>query len=230
MPTQLDHPPFPLFILTNPSRLCHNRAMNAAASITSDPAAQPDLTRAWARASATLNAFAALVAFAIRLVHSRNRRGVMRCLALLKLLWRRSNSAVTQHLARLRQGRLPSGQDSANASAATSRDAPRVHSDSPSGPLTQFIAEVDRRKAPASRIEAPRFEAPPEHHRPVCFPAEEHAGHHPPPPASSVECRAPAAEPCSASRTAFRQTDTVPAKRWPVLMPPAPEVAATAPR
>jgi len=314
--------------------------MNAAAATVSDRAAQPDTTRAGARAFATLNAFAALVMLVFDLIehgktlavtlrdhirglgHARAgrffgtgnahaigtymRRGVMRSIALHKmLLWHQANRPLGSRLAGLRHDRIPPEQGSANArgDAAAQDNAPakpmrsewrqtgdlsslttdqaitdaaRRHAagamrsdmcrrssmtgENPGalrheslvptepfgGSLTQFgdywlggscrqadsrpqfSAEVDRRKAPASRIETPRFEAPPEHQRPNCLSAEEQLRVFLPPQAASAECPSPEAEPRSASRHAFERTETAPAMHWPVSPRPAREVAATA--
>jgi hypothetical protein len=292
--------------------------MSTAAAIVSDRAAQPDLTRAWARASATLNAFAYLLTLVFNLtghaktlarafrVHVRQpgygrtgrffgtaiipviskcmRRGVMRGMALYKVLWRRACRRPSTRLPALQRDRTPSGQGGANARAGTAaaHDAPAkaalpkwrqacdlshllaepavaeaarrrvagailpgidldfantAESAGASwdnllvpiarfgGSLNQFIAEVDRRKAPASRIETPRFGVPPEHHRPDCLLAEEQSCNRAPPQQESAECSSPEFGPCPETCEAFVRTETAPALRWPVS--PAREVAAT---
>ncbi|HUB48882.1 MAG TPA: hypothetical protein VMB73_28230, partial [Acetobacteraceae bacterium] len=82
---------------------------------------------------------------------------------------------------------------------------------------------VDRRKAPASRIETPRFGAPPEHLRPDCLLAEEQSCDRAPPQQASAECLSPEAQPCPET---FEQTETAPVLHWPVS--PAREVAVPA--
>ncbi|HUB48036.1 MAG TPA: hypothetical protein VMB73_23910 [Acetobacteraceae bacterium] len=96
------------------------------------------------------------------------------------------------------------------------------------GSLKHFIAEVDWCKAPASRIETPRFERAPEHHRPGSLSAEEQSRDHAPPQAASAECSSPEAEPCPETCETFEPTETAPARSWPVSRPPTREVAATA--
>jgi len=94
------------------------------------------------------------------------------------------------------------------------------------GALTESLAEVDRRKAPASRIETPRFGVPPEYRRPCCLLAEEQLRDVPPPQDWSAESSSPDAGSRLASRETFVPAETVPANRWPVS--PAREVAVTA--
>src|ERR1700752_2775887 len=60
-------------ILTDNAVLSQNDAMSTAAAIVSVRAAQPDPTRAWARASATLNAIALLINLVFNLIrHGKN--------------------------------------------------------------------------------------------------------------------------------------------------------------
>jgi len=227
--------------------------MSTAAVTVSGRAAQPDLTRAWARASSTLNAVAVLIALVFSLIRQgktlavafRNRvrkpgdgltgrfvgtaiipliskcmrRGVMRSAALYKAPARPRTAGPTPP---------PTCPDLANTTEQTgaSRDdrfVPIVrHGDS----FTQFTAEVDRCKAPASRIETPRFGVPPEHLRPDCLLAEEQSCDRAPPQQVSAECSSPAAGPCPETGETFEQTETAPVLHWPVS--PAPEVAAPA--
>jgi len=306
----------------------HTPAMSTAAAIVSARAAQPDLTRAWARASATLNAVAAFVAFVCNLVlpgknlafanrvrksgHgftawffgtstidvivARLPRGIMRSLALPQALWHRAWRDVSVWIPMLWRGRSAPGQDGANArpnaaaqdnvsskdmrstacqscdlshlpthdfsdrptkeaaAQAAAREVCRHNAgaiaagirldrgitaetadavwDEPLVPirrfrlsLTRFSAEVDRCKAPASRIETLRFGVPPEHPRLDSLSAEEQSSDHAPPQAASAECSSPEAEPCPET---FKLTETGPAMPWPVSLPPAQEVAATA--
>ena len=107
-------------------------------------------------------------------------------------------------------------------------DALLVGIDRFGGSRSQFIAEVDRRRAPASRVETPRSEAPPEHHRPDALSAEERSRDVAPPQAASAECSMPEAAPRAAAGQAFALTATAP-EPWPVALPPMREVAATAP-
>ena len=224
--------------------------MSTAAVTVSDRAAQPDLTRAWARASATLNAVAVLVTFVCNLIrHGKNlalvfhdhvhtlgyaltgrffgtaiipiiskcmRRGVMRDVAL-----------YTAPARRRAAGTIPPGtcRDLANIAEHTgaSRDAQRVPIARNGFSLIPFTAEVDRRKAPASRIETPRFGAPPEHRRRDCLLAEKQSCDRAPPQQASAECLSPEAQPCPET---FEQTETAPVLHWPVS--PAREVAAPA--
>jgi hypothetical protein len=237
-------------ILTDPDVLCQNDAMSTAAVTVADRAAQPDPTRAWARASATLNAVAVLITLVFNLIqHGKNlvvalcdhvrkpgdnltggfsgtaiipiiskcmRRGVMRGVALYAVPARPRAAGPT---------RPGTCRDFANAAEKTgaSRDDQFVpiarHGDSP----IQFTAEVDRRKAPASRIGTPRFGAPPEHLRPDCLLAEGQSCDRAPPQQASAEWRSPEAEPCPET---FEQTETTPVLHWPVS--PAREVAAPA--
>ncbi|HUB50440.1 MAG TPA: hypothetical protein VMB73_36190 [Acetobacteraceae bacterium] len=227
--------------------------MSTAAVTASDRAAQPDPMRAWARASATLNAVAVLITLVFSLIqhgktlalafrnHDRKpgdnligrffgtaiidiiskcmRRGVMRSAALYKAPARRRAAGRTVP---------PTCLDLANTAEQTgaSRDAQRVPIARLGGSLTQFTAEVDRRKAPASRIEAPRFGAPPEHLRPDCLLAEEQSCDRAPPLQASAECPSPAAGPCPETGETFERTETAPVLHWPVS--PAREVAAPA--
>ena len=210
------------------------------------------------------------------------RRGVMRSVALYKVLWERSDRDPRVRFPPLRRDRTPPNQGDATAKPKTpvkdtrpkwwqTRDLAYLPTEAEvadearrrpagaivadicldfgmtpenagalwdqllapiarfGGSLKRFTAEVDRRNAPASRIETPRFEAPAEHQRPNCLSAEERSRDHPPPQASYAENAAPAAEPCTASGTALEQTETAPALHWPVSPPTAPEVAAAAP-
>jgi len=293
--------------------------MNAAAAITSARAAQPDRSRAWARASATLNAAAVLVSF-IGNVIGQGRRlaracrghpaasgdtppgrrretrvapvsltnwrgGIIRGAALCRLLWHHANPGLGALLPALRRDRAqaePGGAFACSGVAATdnvpaqaAHPQSRQACDLPSRPtqpavadpacrpaahaphitldlvsttatagalrdslpvrgnrlgfrLTPFLAKVDRCKAPASRIEPPRFEAPPEHQRPNCLSAVEQLRDVLPPQAASAGCLSPQAEPCTASRQAFQRSETVPVMQRPVLPRQAREVAATA--
>jgi hypothetical protein len=222
----------------------------AAVTASSDRAAQPDITRAWARASATLNAVVVLITLFLKPIRQgktlgdvfRNhvlepgcrltgrffgtviipiiskcmRRGVMRDIALYTAPARRRAEGPTLSHACL---------DLANTAEQTgvSRDAQLVPIACNGFSLTQFTAEVDRRKAPASRIETPRFGAPPEHLRPDCLLAEEQSCDRAPPLQASAECLSPEAQPWPET---FEQTETVPVLHWPVS--PAREVAAPA--
>jgi len=229
--------------------------MSTAAVTTSDRAAQPDLTRAWARASATLNAVAVLITFVFDLIrHGKTlaravtfpndvrepgdgligrffgtaiipiiskcmRRGVMRSVVLYTAPARRRAAGRTLP---------PTCLDLANTAEQTgvSRDAQLVPIACNGFSLTQFTAKVDRRKAPASRIETPRFGAPPEHLRPDCLLAEEQSCDRAPPQQASAEWSSPAAGPCPETGETFEQTETAPVLHWPVS--PAREVAVPA--
>ena len=310
---------FPFAILTVAAGLCDSRSMSTAAATASDRAAQPVPTRAWTRASATLNAFACLVALVLNLIglgktlarsfrgHVRQpgygltrgffgtsgipaigtclRRSLMHSVALYKALWHQATRGLSERLSGLRRDRTPPEQGDAHARAGaaaqvnapaktaspkwtcdlsslpTEQDAAdaarrrRVGAMIPDvrtaanrtsdnagmfpdkllvpigrlgGSLNQFIAEVDRCKAPASRVETPRFEAPPEHHRPNCLSAEDQLRDPAPPQAKSAEWSSPEAGPRAASGNAFERTETAPAIARPVLPRPAREVAATA--
>jgi len=285
--------------------------MCTAAATASARAAQPVLTRAGTRASATLNAFAVLIAVVVNLIdHGRilalTVRGkpgfgrasrvfatglhtipalCLRCsamhgVALAKALWRRARCALRAWLPGLRRDRIPLDQSSANihagataqdsalakatpAALGQARDISRLSAPPQAagqarrpwagpldlgitpanagplrdegrpvrrfgGSLRQFIAEVDRCKAPASRVETPRFGAPPEHHRPGSLSAEEQSRDHAPPQAASAAKSLPQAGPCPETCGTFRPTETAPAKPWPVSLPPLQEVAVTA--
>ncbi|HUB49304.1 MAG TPA: hypothetical protein VMB73_30390 [Acetobacteraceae bacterium] len=318
--------------------------MSTAAAIVSARAAQPDLTRAGARASATPNAVAAFVAFVCNLVlHSKNlaftfancvrksghgltarffgtsiidaivarlRHGVMRRLALPEMLSHRAWRGVSVWLPVLWRRRISPGQAGADAraiaaaqhnvraiAAAQDDNAPAKDmrstmwqtcdlshlpaqdlSDRPANgaaaqaaarearrrkagaiaagtclassitaetaglvwyeplvatrrfriSLTRFSAEVDRCKAPASRVETPRFGVPPEHPHLDSLSAEEQSSDHAPPQAASAECPSPEAEPCPETCETFEPTETAPAMTWPVSLPTAQEVAAAA--
>jgi hypothetical protein len=224
--------------------------MSTAAVTVSDRAAQPDPTRAWARASATLNAVAALVTFVFNLIrHGKNlavavrdhvpepgyrlasrflgtaiipiiskcmRRGVMRGVALYAMPARprAADPALTDTCL-----------DFTNPAEKTgaSRDDRFVPIARHGGSLTHFTAEVDRRKAPGSLIETPRFGAPPEHLCPDCLLAEGQSCDHAPPQQASAEWSSPEAKPCPET---FEQTETAPVLHWPVSQ--AREVAAPA--
>ena len=294
----------------------YSAAMNAASAIVSARAAQPDSSRAWARASAILNAFAALVALVfnliehgrhlaltvrrhireagyglagrcfgtngIRVIYTNIRRGV----ALHKALWQRANRRLGLRLPALQCDHTPSGRNGVNApvGAAAKDNSPAVAAhthwwqpgdlshlsavkavadearrrasrailpgtspafgaatknasafwdqlfvpiDRFGCSLTQFIAEVDRRKAPASRIETPRFGVPPEHHCLDCLLAEEQLCDRAPPQQSPAECLSPEAGPCPESSETFARTETAPALRWPASPAPAWEVATS---
>jgi len=224
--------------------------MSTAAVTVSACAAQPDPTRAWARASITPNAVAVLVTFVCNLIrHGKNlalafhdhvhtrgynltgrffgtaiipiiskcmRRGVMRGMALYTAPARHRAAGLT---------RPGTCHDLANTAANTgaSRDARFVPIARFGDSLIPFTAEVDRRKAPASRIETPRFGAPPEHRRRDCLLAEKQSCDRAPPQQASAEWSSPEAEPCPAT---FEQTETAPAMCRPVS--PAREVAAPA--
>ena len=295
--------------------------MQAASATVSARAAPPVLTRARARASATLNAFAALVALAvtfiehaqhlaftvrahvaepadgltrrffetsgIRLIGMYMRRGAMRSVTLYRVLWPQTNRGALLRLRALLRDRTPPEQGGAHARAGTAAhdnapaipthpkwhqtcdlsylpgqepvaDAARrraacsilsaisVHNRitagsagasrdellapiaSFGGSLTPFIAEVDRCKAPASRVETPRFERAPEYPCPDSLSAEEQSCDVTPPQAASAECSSPPAEPCSACGETFARTEIAPAMLWPVSLPPMREIAATA--
>ena len=227
--------------------------MSTAAATVSACAAQPDPTRAWARVSVTLNAVAVLIAVICNLIRQGKnlalafhdhvhtlgynltgrfsgtaiiliigkcmRHGVMRAVALY------TASARPRAAAALLPGTC---RDLANTAAKTgaSRDDRFVPIARPGDPFIQFTAEVDRRKAPASRIETPRFGVPPEHLRPDCLLAEEQSCDRAPPQQVSAECSSPAAGPCPETGETFEQTETAPVLHWPVS--PAPEVAAPA--
>ena len=237
-------------ILTDNAVPCQNDAMSTAAAIVSVRAAQPDPTRAWARASATLNAIALLINLVFNLIrHGKNlavafydrgrepgdnltggflatvnipiiskcmRRGVMRGVAL---------DTAPAPLRAAGPARPDTCLDLANTAEETgaSRDAPFVPIARHGGSLIQFTAEVDRRKAPASRIETPRFGVPPEHLHPDCLRAEEQSCDRAPPQQASAAWSSPEAEPCPET---CEQTETAPVLHWPVS--PAREVAATA--
>jgi len=198
--------------------------MNAAAATTSDRAAQPPSSRAWARASATLNAFAGLVALVFTLIRYGKTHAVTIRAHIAEL--GRGLAGRFFGTAAILAGTHPNFANTAEYAAA-SRDVLLVPIDRP-GSLTQFIAEVDRRKAPASRVETPRFEAPPEHQRPDSLSAEEQSSDRAPPHAASAECSSPQAGPCPASGETFERIETAPAMQWPVSSPPAREVAAAA--
>jgi len=310
---------FPFDILTSLPAPCHNPAMNAASATVSARAAPPVLTRAWARVSATLSAFAVLVALVANLIeqgkhlaatiraHAADcgygqtggfletgdihvigtciRRGVMRRMALYKALWHQANGRFGSRLPALPCDRTPPAPGGAKARAGTAAaqhnapataahperrqncDPSYLPTDEPAadeasrraaraipprvsphfantpeaagilrdGPLlvpfaslgfrfTQFIAEVDRCQAPASRIETPRLGRGPEHQRPNCLSAVEQLRDVPPPQAASAECSSPEAKPRPGT---FEQTETAPAMLRPVSPCPAQEVAAT---
>jgi hypothetical protein len=289
--------------------------MSIAAATASARAAQPDLTRAGTRASATRNAVAILISvvfnliayarplsltvrshrrdlnfdltssvFATRNIHTTAtqclRDSATHSVALDKALWRRASRALRVWLPGLRRDRTPLDQRGANihAGAAAGGNAPaqatpaqssqtRAIADLPTQPqaadqarrpwagsldggippanagslwderrpvrcfgdsLKQFIAEVDWCKAPAARFESPRFEAPPEHHRPGSLSAEEQSRDHAPPQAASAEWSLPQAGPCPETCEPFAQTETAPAKAWPVSLPSTREAAAAA--
>ena len=290
--------------------------MSIAAATVSARAAQPDLTRAGTRASATLNAFAVLVAvvftliayartlsltvrgnrrdrgfgrpstsFATGNIHTtamqRQRPSAAHAVALPKALWRQASRALRMWLPGLRRDNIRLDQRGANihVAAAAGGNAPaqtapaqssqiRAISDLPTPPqaagqarrpwaislgcgitpanaelfpdtmlfpirrfgdsLKPFIAEVDRCKAPASRIETPRFERAPEHHRPGSPSAEEQSRDPAPPQAAFAEWSLPHAGPCPETCEPFRPTETAPARSWPVSLPPTREVIAAA--
>ena len=290
--------------------------MNAATATTSARAAQPDPTRAGARASTTSNAFAVLITLVFTLIqHGGHRAGafrahiaapghrptarffgtanilviraslrrcVMRCTALYQALRHQANRrlasqqpALPRAPARLQQGTAnartgTADQHTAPASTAhqhwqqysdlfmaqpvarevtnraTAANPPHldfaataetaamfphrllVLIDRFGGCPTQFIAEVDRCQARASRIETPRLGRGPEHQRPNCLSAVEQLRDGPPPQAVSAEGSPPRAAPCAASARTFEQTETVPAIQWPVSPCPAQEVAVPA--
>ena len=239
--------------------------MSTVAATVSDRAAPPDVTRVWARASATLDAFACLVAFVVTLTgrffgtraaraigtclcHDRTQRAqcganaVANCTA-------PAASAPPSHWRACDFAGLP-GQEpcadavrcaSAGASlalfpfafgiaaehAGVSRDEPLVPIDRHGGSLMHAITEVDRCKAPASRVETPRFDAGPEYPRPDCLSAEEQLRDLSPPQASSAGCSLSKAEPCAAVDNGVAPTQTVPFVQWPVPPQLAREVAAT---
>jgi len=249
--------------------------MNAAATATSALAALAHLTRAWARAFATLDAVACLVTLASSLVNhgkvlvrairaSVGEAGVRLARALLSAdgidavathapaaghalpvraarpAWRQTHTVI--HLlweATAADSAHPRRADPVAASigryvgttaalAVVPRHEPFDPLDRFGGRLTQFIAEVGRCKAPASRVETPRFEAPPERLSLGSLSAEEQSSHRPPPQATSARDTARGAEPRSASRPAREQTETAP-PMCPVALPPAREVVAPPP-
>ncbi|HTW69419.1 MAG TPA: hypothetical protein VME47_06000 [Acetobacteraceae bacterium] len=293
--------------------------MNTAAAIKSDRAAQPELTRAWVRVSATSNAVAALVTlvftlighgkhssvpfrnhvreaacvllgwcFGIATIGARMPRSAMRGVALYQVLRHHADRVLASALpAALRRDRTPPGRIGANARADTAAgdntpanpmhpktwqtcDLSHLPTQQPAadaarrdaacailadihlapgrtgesavapwhrllvptarfgGSLMQSIAKVDRCKAPASRIEPPRFGGAPERQRPNCLSAEEQLRDLEPPQAKSAECSSPEAGPLTASCNAFRPTETAPTMRWPVSPHQAREVAAPA--
>ena len=159
--------------------------------------------RAWARVSATLYAVAGLVALAFSVI------------------------ALGRNLVRAFGGHV---RDLGCVLARRCLLTGGIHVDGTClcRSISQSIAEVDRRRAPASRVETPRFEAPPEHPRPNCLAAEEQLRDVSRPQAASVECALPEAEPCAASGNAFARTETAPAMLWLVSLPPVREAAATA--
>jgi hypothetical protein len=237
-------------ILTDNAVLCQDDAMSTAAVTVSDRAAQPDITRAWARASATLNAVAVLITLVFNLIrHGKNlavafrnrvgqrgddltgrffgtviisiiskcmRRGVMRGVALY---------TAPAPLRAAGPFRPDTCLDFANPAEKTgaSRDDRHVPIARIGDSLIQFTAEVDRRKAPASRIETLRFGAPPEHLRRDCLLAEKQSCDHAPPQQASAAWSSPEADPCPET---CEQTETAPAKCRPVS--PAREVATPA--
>jgi hypothetical protein len=237
-------------ILTGPAVLCQNDAMSTAALTVSDRAAQPDPTRAGARASATLNAVAVLITLVFNLIqHGKTlalafrahvpqpggnltgrffgtaiidviskcmRRGVMCGSALYQVPARPRAAGPTQHDTCL--DRIAAAEET-----GASRDNQFVPIARLGRSLTLFTAEIDRRKAPASCIETPRFGAPPEHLHPDCLRAEEQSCDHAPPQQASAECPSPEAEPCPET---FEQMETAPVLHWPVSS--AREVAAPA--
>jgi len=280
--------------------------MSTQAAVVSARAAQPDVTRAGSRASATPNAVAVLIAVVVNLIghvrhlappsrdhartpgadHARrfpgtgaiHRIGIgIRRAAQYAMPWHKAGTSLPTHPARDAANPAPHGTAAAanpaavppqwvqlrdvsnphtrqavaneprrrtagatladiclpfpmtTESAGTSRDEWCVPTESLGGSPVQFSAEVDRRKAPASRIETPRFEVPPEHRRPNCLPAEEQLRDLLPPQAPSAGCSSPEAEPCTASGRTCAPADTAPAMRSPVVPPKAQEVAATPP-
>ena len=112
--------------------------------------------------------------------------------------------------------------------AAAARDAWRVPANRLGRYPLHVIAEVDRCKAPASRVGTPRFDARPEHHRPDSLSAEEQSCDVAPPQTAPAGCSSPQAEPCAASGETCVRTETAPVLYWPVSSRPAREVAATA--
>ena len=224
--------------------------MSTAAVTVSDRAAQPDPTRAWARASATLNAVAVLITLVFNLIRHGEilavalrdhvpepgyrltgrffgtaiidiiskcmRHGVMRGVALYTAPARHRVAGAT------RPGTCRDFTNTAEKTGA-SWDNQLVPIARFGASLTQFTAGVDRRKAPASRIETPRFGAPLEHFHPDCLLAERQSCDRAPPQQASAEWSSPEAERCPET---FDQTETAPALHWPVS--PAREVAAPA--
>jgi len=288
--------------------------MSIAAATASARAAQPDLTRAGTRASATLNAFAVLISvvfnliayartlsltlcahrrdrgfgrpsrfFATGNIHTtatqRQRPSAAHGVALPKALWRRAsralrvwlpgfrrdNTRLDQRGANIHVAAAAGGNAPAQATPAQSSQARAIYAlptqaaDQARRPwaisldcgitpanaelfpdtmlfpirrfgdsLKPFIAEVDRCKAPASRIETPRFERAPEHHRPGSPSAEEQSRDPAPPQAAFAEWSLPQAGPCPETCEPFRPTETAPARSWPVSLPPTREVTAAA--
>ena len=244
--------------------LCDTRRMSIAAAIASDRAARPGATRAWARASATLNAVASLVILVLDLLgHAKpqvlafcerfrraacgvtgrwlgsndlhviatrivacGRRGAMRCAALPGLLWCVASRRACGPQPALLCDRMQPEQYSTHVRVGAWQDGlpgsigrlGRVH--------IQFTAKVARRKAPASRVETPRFEAPPGHRRPDCLSAVEQSCDRSPLRAWSAECPSPQAVPCSAAGETFAPSKATPRMRRPIAS--AREVAAAA--
>ena len=254
------HPPlvaklFSFAILTFPPVLCQTDAMSTAAAATvSARAAQPDPTRAWARASATPNAVAVLIALVVALLQQirslarafRNHvpqpgdsltgrfpgTAIIHAIGTCMRPRAMRSQALYQAPARPREAGLTVPQPCLNPtnpaeSTGASRDGQLVPIARFGVSVTQFIAEVDRCQAPAARIESPRFgNGPPERRRPDCLLAEEQSCDHAPPQQKSAECYCPETKPCVASGKAFEQTETAPVLHWPVS--PAREVATAA--